>query len=161
MDPQAWPDVPDPGSVEEIRVAFGRRCGMRFAQCGSAWAVVQRVTVGAAKRLRPARSGLRMCGRSQCPASTRARVGKGRKPVAFHVGAVRVVLRTVALVDPRLGDDLPWVMGLGSVAGHTSGLSASGGFCESGTPNRSSLVDASAHAVRGENDRSTESREMP
>ncbi|MFJ4633420.1 hypothetical protein [Streptomyces sp. NPDC088847] len=26
MNPQAWPDVRDPGSVEEIREAFGRRC---------------------------------------------------------------------------------------------------------------------------------------
>jgi hypothetical protein len=26
MDPRAWLDVRDPGSVEEIREAFGRRC---------------------------------------------------------------------------------------------------------------------------------------
>ncbi|WP_371271987.1 hypothetical protein [Streptomyces sp. cf124] len=26
MDPRAWPDVRDLGSVEEIREAFGRRC---------------------------------------------------------------------------------------------------------------------------------------
>ncbi|WP_435861721.1 hypothetical protein [Streptomyces milbemycinicus] len=30
MDPQAWPDVRDPGSVEEIREAFGRQCWIQF-----------------------------------------------------------------------------------------------------------------------------------
>ncbi|WP_328512932.1 hypothetical protein OHB25_58955 [Streptomyces mirabilis] len=30
MDPRAWPDVRDPGSVEEIREAFGRRCWIQF-----------------------------------------------------------------------------------------------------------------------------------
>ncbi|MES4908898.1 MULTISPECIES: hypothetical protein [unclassified Streptomyces] len=30
MDPQAGPDVRDPGSVEEIREAFGRLCWMQF-----------------------------------------------------------------------------------------------------------------------------------
>lgn len=73
-----------------------------------------------------------MCGRLQCPATTSARIGKGRKPVAFHVCAVRMVLRTVALVDPRLGDDLPGVMGLRSVTAHTSGLRVSTAFRDSG-----------------------------
>lgn len=27
IDPRAWPDVRDPGSVEEIREVFGRRVG--------------------------------------------------------------------------------------------------------------------------------------
>ncbi|MDX3644537.1 hypothetical protein [Streptomyces sp. MB09-02B] len=27
---RAWPDVRDPGSVEEIREAFGRRCWIQF-----------------------------------------------------------------------------------------------------------------------------------
>ncbi len=73
-----------------------------------------------------------MCGRLQCPATTSARIGKGRKPVAFHVGAVRMVLRTVALVDPRLGDDLTGVMGFRSVTAHTSGLRVSTAFRDSG-----------------------------
>jgi hypothetical protein len=30
MDPRAWPDVRDPGSVEEIREAFGRRCWIQY-----------------------------------------------------------------------------------------------------------------------------------
>jgi hypothetical protein len=30
MDPRAWPDVRDPGSVEEIREAFGWRCWIHF-----------------------------------------------------------------------------------------------------------------------------------
>ncbi|MGW1658900.1 hypothetical protein [Streptomyces atratus] len=30
MEPQAWPDVRDPGSVEEIREAFGRRCWIQY-----------------------------------------------------------------------------------------------------------------------------------
>ncbi|WP_199844804.1 hypothetical protein [Streptomyces sp. DSM 15324] len=30
MDPRAWPDVRDLGSVEEIREAFGRRCWIQF-----------------------------------------------------------------------------------------------------------------------------------
>jgi hypothetical protein len=30
MAPRAWPDVRDPGSVEEIREAFGRRCWIQF-----------------------------------------------------------------------------------------------------------------------------------
>ncbi|MFI5801125.1 hypothetical protein [Streptomyces sp. NPDC051677] len=29
-DPRAWPDVRDPGSVEEIREAFGRRCWIQY-----------------------------------------------------------------------------------------------------------------------------------
>lgn len=28
--PRAWPDVRDPGSVEEIREAFGARCWIQF-----------------------------------------------------------------------------------------------------------------------------------
>jgi hypothetical protein len=30
MDPRAWPDVRDSGSVEEIREAFGRRCWIQY-----------------------------------------------------------------------------------------------------------------------------------
>jgi hypothetical protein len=30
MDPRAWPDVRDPGSVKEIREAFGRRCWIQY-----------------------------------------------------------------------------------------------------------------------------------
>lgn len=30
MDPQAWPDVRDPGSVEEILEAFARRCWIQY-----------------------------------------------------------------------------------------------------------------------------------
>jgi hypothetical protein len=30
MDPRAWPDVDDPGSAEEIREAFGRRCWIQY-----------------------------------------------------------------------------------------------------------------------------------
>ncbi|KIE24769.1 hypothetical protein LK08_23170 [Streptomyces sp. MUSC 125] len=30
MDPRAWPDVRDAGSVEEIREAFGRRCWIHY-----------------------------------------------------------------------------------------------------------------------------------
>ncbi|MFE7045461.1 hypothetical protein ACFU9X_40455 [Streptomyces atratus] len=30
MEPQAWPDVRDPGSVEEIREAFGRRRWIQY-----------------------------------------------------------------------------------------------------------------------------------
>jgi hypothetical protein len=30
MDLRAWPDVRDPGSVEEIREAFGLRCWIQF-----------------------------------------------------------------------------------------------------------------------------------
>ncbi|MGW5170407.1 hypothetical protein ACWEQ1_23800 [Streptomyces nodosus] len=30
IDPRAWPDVRDRGFVEEIREAFGRRCGIRY-----------------------------------------------------------------------------------------------------------------------------------
>ncbi|MER6162724.1 hypothetical protein ABT147_45855 [Streptomyces sp. NPDC001868] len=30
MDPRAWPDVRDPGSVEEIREALGRRCWIQY-----------------------------------------------------------------------------------------------------------------------------------
>jgi hypothetical protein len=29
-DPRAWPDVRDPGSVEEVREAFGRRCWIEY-----------------------------------------------------------------------------------------------------------------------------------
>ncbi|MFB6784515.1 hypothetical protein ACFCX0_46460 [Streptomyces sp. NPDC056352] len=29
-EPQAWPDVRDPGSVEEIREAFGRRRWIQY-----------------------------------------------------------------------------------------------------------------------------------
>ncbi|MEH0428820.1 hypothetical protein QBB34_21295 [Streptomyces stelliscabiei] len=29
-DPRAWPDVRDPGSVEEIREAFGPRCWIQY-----------------------------------------------------------------------------------------------------------------------------------
>ncbi|MEV5493476.1 hypothetical protein AB0L47_36855 [Streptomyces bobili] len=29
-DPRAWPDVRDPGSVEEIREALGRRCRIPY-----------------------------------------------------------------------------------------------------------------------------------
>ncbi|WP_019070606.1 hypothetical protein [Streptomyces hokutonensis] len=29
-NPYAWPDVRDPGSVEEIREAFGRRCWIQY-----------------------------------------------------------------------------------------------------------------------------------
>jgi hypothetical protein len=29
-NPRAWPDVRDPGSVEEIREAFGRRCWIQY-----------------------------------------------------------------------------------------------------------------------------------
>ncbi|MGA5453826.1 hypothetical protein ACPCVO_45150 [Streptomyces umbrinus] len=29
-DPRGWPDVRDPGSVEEIREAFGSRCWIQF-----------------------------------------------------------------------------------------------------------------------------------
>lgn len=29
-DPWAWPDVRDPGSVEEIREAFGARCWFQY-----------------------------------------------------------------------------------------------------------------------------------
>lgn len=29
-DPWAWPDVRDPGSVEEIREAFGSRCWIQY-----------------------------------------------------------------------------------------------------------------------------------
>ncbi|WP_330285403.1 hypothetical protein [Streptomyces sp. NBC_00576] len=31
MDPRAWPDVRDVGSVEEIREAVGRRCWMALS----------------------------------------------------------------------------------------------------------------------------------
>ncbi|MCX5327845.1 hypothetical protein [Streptomyces sp. NBC_00140] len=30
QDPQAWPDVRDPGSVEEIREAHGSRCWIKY-----------------------------------------------------------------------------------------------------------------------------------
>ncbi|WP_086706544.1 hypothetical protein [Streptomyces antimycoticus] len=30
IDPRAWPDVRDPGSVEQIREAFGRRCWIQY-----------------------------------------------------------------------------------------------------------------------------------
>ncbi|GAA3918659.1 hypothetical protein GCM10023084_81440 [Streptomyces lacrimifluminis] len=30
MDPRAWPDVRDPGSVEEVREAFGRRYWIQY-----------------------------------------------------------------------------------------------------------------------------------
>lgn len=30
MHPTAWPDFRDPGSVEEIREAFGQRCWIQF-----------------------------------------------------------------------------------------------------------------------------------
>ncbi|WP_256725812.1 hypothetical protein [Streptomyces sp. IMTB 2501] len=30
MDPRAWPDVRDPGSVEEIREAFSRRYWIQY-----------------------------------------------------------------------------------------------------------------------------------
>ncbi|MFE2317510.1 hypothetical protein ACFXC8_31130 [Streptomyces sp. NPDC059441] len=29
-DPRAWPDVRDPGSIEEIREAFGARCWIQY-----------------------------------------------------------------------------------------------------------------------------------
>ncbi|MFE3526995.1 hypothetical protein ACFXOD_36565 [Streptomyces sp. NPDC059161] len=29
-DPRAWPDVRDPGSIEEIREAFGAHCWIQF-----------------------------------------------------------------------------------------------------------------------------------
>jgi len=35
MDPRAWPDVRDPGSVEEIREAFGRCCCVNCTISGS------------------------------------------------------------------------------------------------------------------------------
>ncbi|MGW7276541.1 hypothetical protein ACWGH5_39360 [Streptomyces sp. NPDC054864] len=34
IDPRAWPDVRDPGSVEEIREAFGRRCWIQYMPRG-------------------------------------------------------------------------------------------------------------------------------
>ncbi|MFJ9105826.1 hypothetical protein ACIRJM_46170 [Streptomyces sp. NPDC102405] len=36
MDPRAWPDVRDPGSVEEIREAFGRQCWIQYLPHASA-----------------------------------------------------------------------------------------------------------------------------
>ncbi|WP_439654603.1 hypothetical protein [Streptomyces hokutonensis] len=30
LDPRAWPDVRDVGSVEEIRKAFGQRCWIQY-----------------------------------------------------------------------------------------------------------------------------------
>ncbi|MCX4625117.1 hypothetical protein [Streptomyces albogriseolus] len=30
MDPRTWPDVRAPGSVEEIREAFGRQCWIQY-----------------------------------------------------------------------------------------------------------------------------------